>query len=58
MKNFFKTGDVDGVVDKDDFGNIFRPFKLINKKVIVASKEEVCRNSRAKSAKLRIAEKV
>lgn len=57
VKNFFKTGDVDGQLDKDDYGNIHRPFKLINKKVIVASKEEVYRNSRAKSAKLRVAEK-
>jgi len=58
VKNFFKTGNVDGVVQKDDFGVIDRPFKLINKRVILASDEEVRRNSRAKSAKLRIAEKI
>ncbi|MDF1696339.1 MAG: 16S rRNA (cytosine(1402)-N(4))-methyltransferase RsmH [Saprospiraceae bacterium] len=58
VKNFFKTGDVNGVLKKDDFGVIDRPFKLINKKVILASVDEVRRNSRAKSAKLRIAEKI
>jgi 16S rRNA (cytosine1402-N4)-methyltransferase len=58
VKQFFKTGDVDGVLNKDDFGVIHRPFKLINKHVILANGEEVKRNSRAKSAKLRIAEKL
>ena len=58
VKNFFKTGNVDGVLDKDDFGVIRRPFKLVNKRVILASPEEVRQNSRAKSAKLRIAEKL
>lgn len=57
VKNFFKTGNVDGEVQKDDFGNIERPWKLINKKIITATAEELKRNSRAKSAKLRIAEK-
>lgn len=58
VKNFFKTGNAAGDVIKDDFGKIERPWKLINKKVITASLEELKRNSRAKSAKLRIAEKV
>ena len=52
------TFKVEGELQKDDYGVIDRPFKLINKKVILASVEEVRRNSRAKSAKLRIAEKV
>ena len=58
VKNFFKSGDVDGVLNKDDFGHIDRPFKLITKKVVLATDEEVSLNSRAKSAKLRIAEKL
>lgn len=57
VKNFFKTGNVEGEVIKDDFGNIDRPWKLVNKKVITATAEELKSNSRAKSAKLRIAEK-
>ncbi len=58
VKNFFKSGSVDGKLVQDDFGHIDRPFKLINKKLIQASEEELVRNSRAKSAKLRIAEKL
>lgn len=58
VKNFFKSGNSDGILNKDDFGVIDRPFKLINKRVILASDEEVKMNSRAKSAKLRIAEKI
>lgn len=58
VKNFFKTGSVDGTLKKDDFGVINRPFKLINKRVILADDDELKRNSRAKSAKLRIAEKI
>lgn len=57
VKNFFKTGSVDGDLLQDDFGKIDRPFKLINKKLILAGEQELKRNSRAKSAKLRIAEK-
>lgn len=58
VKNFFKTGNVDGEVVKDDFGNIYRPFALVDKKVIIAGQEEQKRNSRARSAKLRVAEKL
>ena len=57
VKNFFKTGNFDGIVEKDEFGNIFKPFKLINKKVIVAGKKEQKENARSRSAKLRIIEK-
>lgn len=57
VKNFMKTGNVDGRVVKDDYGVIHRPMKLINKKIITASPQELVLNSRAKSAKLRIAEK-
>ena len=56
VKNFLKTGNVRGEVIKDDFGKIDRPFKLINKKPILPSAEEIKRNPRSRSAKLRIAE--
>lgn len=58
VKNFFKTGNFEGDVIKDDFGNISRPFRLVNKKVIEADESEVRRNPRARSAKLRVAEKI
>ncbi len=58
VKNFFKTGNFEGKVIKDFYGNIETPFKLVNNKVIVPSDEEIERNPRARSAKLRIAEKV
>lgn len=58
VKNFLKSGNVEGKVEKDFFGRVNSPFKLINNKVIVASDEEVERNPRARSAKLRIAEKI
>lgn len=58
VKNFFKTGNFDGKVEKDFFGNFETPFKLINNKVITPSKDEEERNSRSRSAKLRVAEKV
>lgn len=58
VKNFLKTGNFEGKIEKDFYGNVISPFKLINKKVIVASKEEQNKNSRSTSAKLRIAERV
>lgn len=58
VKNFFKTGNIEGNVEKDFFGRINTPFKLINNKVIMASDKEVELNPRARSAKLRIAEKI
>lgn len=58
VKNFFKTGNFEGKVEKDFFGNFETPFKLINNKVITPSKDEEERNTRSRSAKLRVAEKV
>jgi 16S rRNA (cytosine1402-N4)-methyltransferase len=58
VKNFFKTGNFEGKVEKDFFGNFAPPFKLINNKVITPSREEEERNPRSRSAKLRIAEKI
>ena len=58
VKNFFKTGNFKGEVKKDFFGNIERPLKPINTKPMVPSREEISRNNRSRSAKLRIAEKL
>ncbi len=58
VKNFLKTGNFEGKIEKDIFGNFETPFRLINNKVIVPSKEEEERNPRSRSAKLRIAEKI
>ena len=57
VKNFFKSGNVNGDVEQDFFGNVKTPFTLISKKVIVPGAEELERNNRARSAKLRIVEK-
>lgn len=57
VKNFIKTGNVEGVVEKDFFGRVKTPLCAVNNKVIVPSDEEVERNPRSRSAKLRIAEK-
>ena len=54
-----KSGNADGKVEKDlVFGSVRHDFELVNRKVIVPSEEEIARNPRARSAKLRIAEKV
>lgn len=57
VKNFFKTGNFEGDLIKDFYGNVETPFTVINRKVIVPSEEEQQRNPRSRSAKLRIAEK-
>ena len=57
VKDFMKTGNFSGEIVKDFYGNIERPFRLINNKVIVPTEEEININPRARSAKLRIAEK-
>src|ERR1035437_5466254 len=57
VKNYFRSGNFEGKLEKDFFGNILSPLKVINNKVIIATDEEVERNPRARSAKLRIAEK-
>ena len=58
VKNFFKTGNFEGKVEKDFFGNFETPFRLINNRVIVPGHEEEEKNPRSRSAKLRIAEKI
>jgi len=57
-KNYLNKGKVFGDVEKDFFGNELKPFQAINRKPIEASREEVEQNSRARSAKLRIGEKL
>jgi len=57
VKNFIKSGDFSGKQEKDFFGNVESPLTAINRRVIVPDEEEIERNPRARSAKLRIAEK-
>ena len=56
VKNFFRSGNLEGNIEKDFYGNILTPFKVIEKGRS-ASEEEVEQNPRARSAKLRVAEK-
>ncbi len=58
VKNIIKSGKTDGQVEKDFYGRVIAPLKAINNKVIEATEEEVERNPRSRSAKLRIAEKL
>ena len=57
VKNIMKTGNIEGKAEKDFYGNIQSPFRLVNNKVIVPSDDEINSNPRSRSAKLRIAEK-
>lgn len=57
VKNFIKTGNFEGNLEKDFYGNITTSFLAINRKVIVPTEQEIKENNRARSAKLRIAEK-
>lgn len=58
VKNFLKAGNFEGKVEQDFYGNRLSPFKLVNNKVIVPDAEEIERNPRSRSAKLRVAELV
>ncbi|UKT66155.1 16S rRNA (cytosine(1402)-N(4))-methyltransferase RsmH [Pedobacter mucosus] len=58
VKNFMAKGKFQGEVEKDFFGNQQKPFSVITRKAIIASDEEIAQNNRARSAKLRIAEKL
>jgi 16S rRNA (cytosine1402-N4)-methyltransferase len=57
VKNFMKRGSFEGEIQKDFFGNILKPFKELIKHPLVPSEDEIRLNSRARSAKLRIAVK-
>lgn len=56
VKNLMRTGNCEGVEEKDFYGNCLTPFQLVNRKVIVPDAQEQERNPRSRSAKLRIAE--
>ena len=57
VKNFLRSGNLEGTIEKDFYGNILTPFKVLEKG-LTASEEEVERNPRARSAKLRVAQRV
>ena len=57
VKNYLRSGNLEGEIEKDFYGNIESPWKLVNRSVITPSEEEIKENNRARSAKLRIAER-
>lgn len=58
VKNFFRSGNIEGNIEKDFYGNPLTNLKIINRKVIIPTEEEQRLNPRSRSAKLRIAEKI
>jgi len=58
VKNFMKTGNFEGEEKKDFYGNLETPFRIINRKGTTPGDEEIADNNRARSARLRIAEKI
>lgn len=58
VKNFMRSGNVEGKMEKDFYGRVNSPWEAVNNKVITASDEEVARNPRSRSARLRIARKI
>lgn len=58
VKNFLAKGKFKGEVEKDFFGNQQKPFQVVTRKAVVADEEELSRNNRARSAKLRIGERL
>ncbi len=58
VKNFMRSGRIDGVQENDFFGNRISPFEIISRKIILPGEKEISANPRARSAKLRIAEKI
>lgn len=58
VKNFMKTGNLEGKIEKDFYGRNLSPFKILTSKPIVPDTEEMERNPRSRSAKLRVAEKI
>ncbi|MET4140918.1 16S rRNA (cytosine(1402)-N(4))-methyltransferase RsmH [Pedobacter sp. UYP1] len=58
VKNFIAKGKIRGEADKDFFGNEEKPYKVITRKAVIAEQDELERNSRSRSAKLRIGERI
>ncbi len=58
VKNFFRSGNFEGEIEKDFYGNPQTPFKVITRNIIVPDEKEIEENPRSRSAKLRIAEKI
>lgn len=58
VKNFMREGRLDGEAERDFFGNRLVPFRMVHRKPIVPSEEEIEKNSRSRSAKLRVAERI
>jgi 16S rRNA (cytosine1402-N4)-methyltransferase len=57
VKNYFRAGNPEGVLNKDFYGNVISPFTVITRKPVIPGDEETAENSRARSARLRVAEK-
>ena len=57
VKNYIKTGNIDGIENKDTFGRVSAPLEAVNRKPIIPQESEIALNTRARSAKLRIAER-
>ena len=57
VKNFIKSGNIDGKIEKDIYGNAEGPFITITRKPIIPSSGEIAANSRSRSAKLRVAKR-
>lgn len=58
VKNFIKSGNFKGEVQKDFYGNVISPFRVISRKALIPSENEILNNNRSRSARLRIAEKI
>ena len=58
VKNFFRTGNFEGELEKDFFGNPQVDLRVVTRKPVTASDEDLQRNNRSRSAKLRVAEKI
>ncbi len=58
VKNFIRCGNVDGNEEKDIYGNVKAPLRAVTRKPVLPQEEEIGRNTRARSAKLRVAEKI
>src|SRR5690625_7422557 len=58
VKNFFRRGNVDGVIERGVYGKLDLDFEMITRKPLMASGEEIKRNKRSRSAKMRIAKRI